>query len=1114
VKAVRWFIGITGTILALAFLIVGAVGVIIGTESGTRWLLDLAADKAPGQLSLGKAGGTLLRGLRLESLAWEDETLEIAAAGVMIDIDLLPLLSRRLDVHRLAVSRFELRLEAREDEQAGGGAEVNLPVAISVDDASIGEILVWRSGSEFSFSNTGFSASLDGPRLEVSALTTSGYGLDVDASGRIRLAGNMPLRLDGSWRQQAPASPGLAGMLQLRGNLAEVDVVHDLRAPFAVATRGTVGLGAGGIALDLDNRWDRAEWALGERTLELTAGTLRVQGRPDLLDVTLDATGNFGEYPETRIVLAGTTDRAALDVDRLLLANAWGIGEFAGRVTRQPAIAAEFVFELSRVDPSQFIEGAAGELAAEGSASFAMSAGGAGIDVRAENVSGTLYGLSLGAAAEFAYTPALVDIRSFELAVGRNRMHAAGRVAEAVDIDAEFEFDALAGLLSGWAGAASGTISLEGPRAAPAGRIELTGSEIGYGAWGVEEFALAVHGSMAEHEIDATLRKADATIEVAASGGLDAATWSGRVGELLLAAPRFGEWSSREAAAVVAAAENVSIGNFCLVGSSDGTIACAEVDYARSGESNFRVSVEGLPVAAMPFGIPPGVTVTGTIAAEAEGTLEDGLLAAEASVRATGASLAADYEGEQARIDVPVASGTATVIANRLESSLSLRLAGETGEVIAALGSADIFDPEAAIDGSASVAIRDAGLFAIFMPAVANPRGSIEGTLDIGGTREAPVVLGAVELRDGAFLVRPAGIEIREMTLHAEQLSADELRLSGSALSGKGRITLAGRTLVGTETGIRSEIAIDGQDFELFRLPDWRMAASPDIDIVFDERAAVVTGTLAIPAADITVKTIPASAVRPSPDATVHVAGATERGTGRQIDIDVRTQLGDEVRFSGFGLTTGLTGTVRVQGGTQRPYLGFGEVDLVGGRYEAYGQDLTIERGQLIFNGPLNEPNLDIRATRSVDDVVAGIHVTGQPSRIRSEVFSQPPLSDAETLAYLVTGRPLTGATTSEEGNLLNKAAFALGMSQAGSIVSQVGGALGLESLSIEGGTESGRIVAGKRIGGRLFVEYGYGLVDKLGTLLLRYQVSRRLMLESRTGTVSNLDIVYSVKKQ
>ena len=72
----------------------------------------------------------------------------------------------------------------------------------------------------------------------------------------------------------------------------------------------------------------------------------------------------------------------------------------------------------------------------------------------------------------------------------------------------------------------------------------------------------------------------------------------------------------------------------------------------------------------------------------------------------------------------------------------------------------------------------------------------------------------------------------------------------------------------------------------------------------------------------------------------------------------------------------------------------------------------------------------------------------------------------------------------------------------------------GLETLAVEGGADDGRLIAGKRFGSRLFVEYGYGLIDKLGTLLLRYQLSDRIILESRTGTVSNFDVLYSVKKK
>ena len=188
-------------------------------------------------------------------------------------------------------------------------------------------------------------------------------------------------------------------------------------------------------------------------------------------------------------------------------------------------------------------------------------------------------------------------------------------------------------------------------------------------------------------------------------------------------------------------------------------------------------------------------------------------------------------------------------------------------------------------------------------------------------------------------------------------------------------------------------------------------------------------------------------------------------------------------------------------------------LELKDGRYKAYGQELEIERGELLFNGPLDNPQLDVRATRQANDVVAGINLTGTPSQLRSEIFSEPAMSDAEALSYLLTGRPLASSSAGE-GDALNNAAFALGLTGAGRIASQMQSELGLETLTVEGGSDSGRIVAGKRFGNRLLVEYGYGIVDKLGTLLLRYQLTDRIVLESRTGTVSVFDVVYSVKKQ
>ena len=294
-------------------------------------------------------------------------------------------------------------------------------------------------------------------------------------------------------------------------------------------------------------------------------------------------------------------------------------------------------------------------------------------------------------------------------------------------------------------------------------------------------------------------------------------------------------------------------------------------------------------------------------------------------------------------------------------------------------------------------------------------------------------------------------------------------------------------------------------------MPDDR-AVSPEFPV--DENAIRVSGEVSIPKANINIPTVPETAERPSSDVVVYRENEPAPAKRRMLYVDVRTILGDAVALSGFGLTTGLEGSVRITGSSNTPYSSSGRVVSRGGRYQAYGQNLAIESGELIFNGPLTNPTLNIRATReATDGTVAGIHLTGTPTALKSQVYSEPEKGDAEALSYLLTGQPLASAD-SEEGDMLNQAAFALGLTSAGSVASKIRNELGFETLGIQGGAENRQLVAGKRFGDRLLVEYAYGMIDNLGTLLLRYQLTNRLILESRSGTARMLDIVYSVKKR
>ena len=101
-----------------------------------------------------------------------------------------------------------------------------------------------------------------------------------------------------------------------------------------------------------------------------------------------------------------------------------------------------------------------------------------------------------------------------------------------------------------------------------------------------------------------------------------------------------------------------------------------------------------------------------------------------------------------------------------------------------------------------------------------------------------------------------------------------------------------------------------------------------------------------------------------------------------------------------------------------------GEVRTVSGQYRAYGQQLNIETGIARFNGPIDNPQLDILAIRPNIQQRAGVAITGTAQSPRVRLYSDPQLSDQETLSWLMLGR--ASATSGGESAILQQAALAI----------------------------------------------------------------------------------------
>ncbi|WP_042415045.1 translocation/assembly module TamB domain-containing protein [Comamonas aquatica] len=459
--------------------------------------------------------------------------------------------------------------------------------------------------------------------------------------------------------------------------------------------------------------------------------------------------------------------------------------------------------------------------------------------------------------------------------------------------------------------------------------------------------------------------------------------------------------------------------------------------------------------------------------------------------------------------------------------------------------------PETApLSGTLKASMPNIGLWALFAPPGWRVSGSLNADVTLSGTRSAPQWSGVLSADQLSIRSLLDGVDLREGRLRAKlqgtRLDLTELFFKGGEgsstriLGQSGNLTQApkdGGTLTGSgfveydpqagegRSGMRMDIRAVAERLQVLIRADRQVSVSGNLQAAVQEGQVTLRGGLKVDRATI----ILADSSAPTLDDDVHVHSAASRkaaqekaeqaarqaqapGTVRAVrppDIQVSIDLGNDFALQGYGITTRLEGQLQVANGPRIT----GEVHTVNGRYRAWGQALDVEKGTVRFSGPYANPAIDITAIRPNIAVRAGVKVTGSANRPLVTLFSEPDMSDAEKLSWVVMGR--SAATNGAETAFLQQAALAL--LSGGNTGGNFAGQLGLDEVGFKGpsddGTEGAAVTVGKRLSKDLYVAYEQSLSGAMGTLYIFYDLSRRLTLRGQTGVQTAVDLIYTRSK-
>jgi translocation and assembly module TamB len=426
-------------------------------------------------------------------------------------------------------------------------------------------------------------------------------------------------------------------------------------------------------------------------------------------------------------------------------------------------------------------------------------------------------------------------------------------------------------------------------------------------------------------------------------------------------------------------------------------------------------------------------------------------------------------------------------------------------------------DPTAPLQAVLGFDLNELGLLTMLMPGLANEsRGNLQGDLRLAGNRQQPQLFGHLTLRDAGADIPALGLKLREtevdVSFDQSTLTLERLQLA----SGEGRLAGSG-SLEWLDWQPKTwSLILKGETFELVNLPEITLTASPDLQVDWTKERLRIRGETLIPT--LQINQLPKSgAIEPSSDVILsEVSTETTAKTGEQLDVAVRVKLGDHVVIKAKGLDAQLGGDVLVTTDRHGAFVGQGEIHVIRGHYAAYGLKLPITRGRALFGGgAVQEPVLDVLAERTIDEVKAGVQVTGTPRKPLVTLVSTPSMPDTEILSYIVLGRPL-GAPGAQNSGLMLGASALLSQGESVALQEKIKGQIGIDVLEVQSsggnGVEGSMVAVGKYLTPELYLSFGRSLFTPSSVAKLRYQLGEHWEVESQFGTVSGADLSYRIE--
>jgi len=409
---------------------------------------------------------------------------------------------------------------------------------------------------------------------------------------------------------------------------------------------------------------------------------------------------------------------------------------------------------------------------------------------------------------------------------------------------------------------------------------------------------------------------------------------------------------------------------------------------------------------------------------------------------------------------------------------------------------------------SGNIKVDDLSLFFLqaFLSEVSQLTGIINSDIQLSGTLSSPNFYGNLAINNSNISVIRSANKIEDFSLTLELLGK-RAQLFAQGMINNDKVNITGK--LNWQEAFNGFFDINADKVNLIHPPNISATITPKIHVAMNKEQLTLTGEIDIHKGNVTINKLPEGIVSISNDVVIvsDSGKAVYKDTRFAITTDLKINIADNVKISGYGFDGILGGKLVIKQQPHQDVQLLGNLVISDGLYRAYGQRLSVKNGRVSFNGPANNPLIDLRAIRYLpkENVTAGIEITGAANALSVDLFSTPTKSKSEILSYIIRGR---GIDTKAKSNDSLGITLGATLANASGILEQIEKLPLINNVEIEGDDKQASIAG--YVGDNLYLKYGVGVTEPVNELTVRLYLLNRLWLETVSGLESSADLYFS----